>query len=51
MSAGRPPGPAEDVAVDPRDDYAMRLGLAQADNAWLVVEVLVGTVIVRRWGR
>ena len=32
----------------PQDEYAMRLALDQAQNAWLVGEVPVGAVIVRR---
>lgn len=31
----------------PRDEYAMRLALDQAQNAWLVGEVPVGAVIMR----
>jgi tRNA(adenine34) deaminase len=34
-------------ADDPRDEYAMRLALDQAHNAWLVGEVPVGAVIMR----
>ncbi len=33
--------------VDPADEYAMRLALDQAQNAWLVGEVPVGAVIMR----
>ena len=33
---------------EPQDEYAMRLALDQAQNAWLVGEVPVGAVIVRR---
>ena len=33
--------------TDPADEYAMRLALDQAHNAWLVGEVPVGAVIVR----
>ena len=32
------------------DEFAMRLALDQAHNAWLVGEVPVGAVIVRRNG-
>ena len=34
-------------AVSPADEYAMRLALDQAHNAWLVGEVPVGAVIMR----
>ena len=34
--------------TDPADEYGMRLALDQAQNAWLVGEVPVGAVIVRR---
>lgn len=34
-------------AADPADEYAMRLALDQAQNAWLVGEVPVGAVIMR----
>ena len=41
--------PAETASPDPPDDtIAMRLALDQAQNAWLVGEVPVGAVIVRR---
>ncbi|WP_377156485.1 tRNA adenosine(34) deaminase TadA [Roseateles sp. UC29_93] len=33
--------------ADPADEYAMRLALDQAQNAWLVGEVPVGAVIMR----
>ena len=33
--------------TDPADEYAMRLALDQAHNAWLVGEVPVGAVILR----
>ena len=33
--------------ADPADEYAMRLALDQAHNAWLVGEVPVGAVIMR----
>ena len=33
--------------ADPQDEYAMRLALDQAHNAWLVGEVPVGAVIMR----
>jgi tRNA(adenine34) deaminase len=33
--------------TDPADDYAMRIALDQARNAWLVGEVPVGAVILR----
>ena len=35
------------MATDPQDEYAMRLALDQAHNAWLVGEVPVGAVIMR----
>lgn len=35
------------AAVDPMDEYAMRLALDQAQNAWLVGEVPVGAVVMR----
>jgi tRNA(adenine34) deaminase len=35
------------AAASPADEYAMRLALDQAQNAWLVGEVPVGAVIVR----
>jgi tRNA(adenine34) deaminase len=37
-----------DPAPDPQDIWAMKLALDQAQNAWLVGEVPVGAVIVRR---
>ena len=33
--------------MTPADEYAMRLALDQAQNAWLVGEVPVGAVILR----
>lgn len=53
--AGRHPGWGHNHAVtsenpgshDPSDEYAMRLALDQAHNAWLVGEVPVGAVILR----
>src|SRR5215831_20606504 len=33
--------------ISPADDYAMRLALDQAQNAWLVGEVPVGAVLMR----
>lgn len=36
-----------DSFANPADDYAMRLALDQAHNAWLVGEVPVGAVILR----
>jgi tRNA(adenine34) deaminase len=36
-----------DAAVAPADEYAMRIALDQAQNAWLVGEVPVGAVIMR----
>jgi tRNA(adenine34) deaminase len=36
------------MAIDPHDEYAMRMALDQAHNAWLVGEVPVGVVIARR---
>jgi tRNA(adenine34) deaminase len=36
------------MTIDPLDDRGMRLALDQAHNAWLVGEVPVGAVIVRR---
>nr|WP_255370015.1 tRNA adenosine(34) deaminase TadA [Roseateles sp. YR242] len=41
-TAANPVAPA-----DPADEYAMRLALDQAQNAWLVGEVPVGAVIMR----
>jgi tRNA(adenine34) deaminase len=38
---------ATPVVATPADEYAMRLALDQAHNAWLVGEVPVGAVIVR----
>jgi tRNA(adenine34) deaminase len=38
---------ASDPAVTPADEYAMRLALDQAQNAWLSGEVPVGAVIMR----
>ncbi|HEY1395334.1 tRNA adenosine(34) deaminase TadA [Roseateles sp.] len=35
------------LPADPADEYAMRLALDQAQNAWLVGEVPVGAVIMR----
>jgi tRNA(adenine34) deaminase len=35
------------LAASPADEYAMRLALDQAHNAWLVGEVPVGAVIMR----
>ena len=35
------------MSSDPADEYAMRLALDQAQNAWLVGEVPVGAVILR----
>jgi tRNA(adenine34) deaminase len=35
------------ISSDPADEYAMRLALDQAHNAWLVGEVPVGAVILR----
>lgn len=43
-----PAGPPEAPAPDPVDAYGMRLALDQAHNAWLVGEVPVGAVILRR---
>lgn len=43
--AGAPAHPAD--PADPADEYAMRLALDQAQNAWLVGEVPVGAVIMR----
>ncbi|WP_343640121.1 tRNA adenosine(34) deaminase TadA [Roseateles sp.] len=37
----------ESPPILPADDYAMRLALDQAQNAWLVGEVPVGAVIMR----
>jgi len=37
----------DDPAINPADDYAMRIALDQAHNAWLVGEVPVGAVIMR----
>ena len=34
-------------ALDPRDEWAMRLALDQAHNAWFIGEVPVGAVILR----
>ena len=36
-----------DPEITPADDYAMRIALDQAHNAWLVGEVPVGAVIMR----
>lgn len=36
------------MVIDPHDEYAMRMALDQAHNAWLVGEVPVGVVIARR---
>ncbi|WKB53220.1 tRNA adenosine(34) deaminase TadA [Eleftheria terrae] len=44
MSATLPPASAADIT--PTDEYAMRLALDQAQNAWLVGEVPVGAVIM-----
>ena len=41
------PVPTVPAVPAPADDYAMRLALDQAHNAWLVGEVPVGAVIVR----
>lgn len=41
------PGAPAAAPVDPADEYAMRLALDQAQNAWLVGEVPVGAVIMR----
>jgi len=40
--------PANPMLEDPFDERGMRLALDQAHNAWLVGEVPVGAVIVRR---
>ena len=37
-----------DATVSPADEYAMRLALDQAHNAWLAGEVPVGAVIMRQ---
>lgn len=39
--------PAAAAAATPADEYAMRLALDQARNAWLVGEVPVGAVVMR----
>jgi tRNA(adenine34) deaminase len=46
MTTESPPILPADPA-DPADEYAMRLALDQAQNAWLVGEVPVGAVIMR----
>ena len=43
MSATEPTS----LSAHPSDDYAMRIALDQAQNAWLVGEVPVGAVIMR----
>ncbi len=49
MTTESPPILPADSAdpADPADEYAMRLALDQAQNAWLVGEVPVGAVIMR----
>ena len=53
MNAAPAEHPRQDIRdasvspVSPADEYAMRLALDQAQNAWLVGEVPVGAVIVR----
>lgn len=42
-----PSAPVLAETADPADEYAMRLALDQAQNAWLVGEVPVGAVIMR----
>ena len=39
--------PTDVAAATPADEYAMRIALDQAQNAWLVGEVPVGAVIMR----
>jgi tRNA(adenine34) deaminase len=47
LTGGNPADPGGDDAQRSRDEAAMRLALAQAQNAWLVGEVPVGAVILR----